>query len=203
MHPVRRAVLRTPHSSWMCARTDSIFSSGRRAWNKAVPLRSEHRALHVRQYSKFTRFSYHSACRPSDFQHLASRNGGSPCSGSKSSKGDPWLILRKKNSRQNTTCHHFFKRYEKQPALSTITEHEAFLVFKRITRSSSSVDFSSWTPRPAIYLQVETFRLEISLLLKEQVRSFFTNFSGEDYLDIVILDFEKFSHCFQLKLLLL
>jgi len=31
---------------------------------------------------------------------------------------------RKKNSKQNITCHHSFRRYEKQPALSTITEHE-------------------------------------------------------------------------------
>ena len=49
--PTSRPVFRMPTPSCTWARIDTTFSGGMRDPKKTVPLRSENRALHVRQYS--------------------------------------------------------------------------------------------------------------------------------------------------------
>ena len=56
--PVRRWVARTPLPSATCSSTCTIFSSGRRDWKSAVPLRSECIVLHERQKIMRIPFSF-------------------------------------------------------------------------------------------------------------------------------------------------
>ena len=89
-----RPVWRTPHPSATCSRTDSTFSGGSRESNRGVPLRSEKRALQVRQRSMRSRPSRAVAAGArSGFRPPACRGRGSRNSGSRSGRGRPWCGL--------------------------------------------------------------------------------------------------------------